>query len=298
MPIEKRPTHPLPPNFVPSGGKPYKVRTNDDLGSVARANGITETDLLIYNFNTVNTAEINWYLRHHVGCVAATHDRKNWMFSSNANPGIIYLPPKTGWKRPAFASESPGKLSALRTPVGSIKHSGIWFGLGGQTGGSLFVIGKDTVEACLYSWDDYESHFWMNIDGWRFGPGLGASVGAVLVIATGVDKPYDLDGFPKDGKDFQANMGGRWSDIAKAAKALKAVQKIGSGAKLIDKTISLAEWEKLRDTIWNLYKTGDIDTKKLDVNVFGIPGAGVGLELSAYYGWGLVAVHSVSLKSK
>ena len=291
MPIEKRPLHPLPPDFVPSGGTPYKVQTDDDLGSVARANGITEKDLVIYNFNTVNSAEINWYLRHHVGCIAATHDRKNWMFTSHAKPGIIYIPPKSGWKRPSFPSETPGKLAALPTPPGSIKHSGLWFGLGGQTGGTLFLVGKDTVEACLYSWDDYHNSFWMNIDGWRFGAGLGASIGGALVVATGVDQPKDLDGFPAGGFDFQASMGGKWGDLGKAAKDLNAVRKVASGAKLIDKTISLAEWEKLRDFIWDLYKADHINTHELGVDVFAIPGLGAGLELGVYYGFGSVSVH-------
>jgi hypothetical protein len=50
MPIERHPRNPLPPNYVPSGGTPYRVKTDDDLGSVAAAHGITYDDLVIYNF--------------------------------------------------------------------------------------------------------------------------------------------------------------------------------------------------------------------------------------------------------
>jgi hypothetical protein len=297
MPIERRPRIPLPPNYLPPGGTPYRVKTDDDLASVAKAHGITVEDLVIYNFKTVHSAEINWYLRQNVGCVKATHDRKNWMFTSDARPGIIYLPPKDGWKRPSFPSSTPGKLSSLPKPVDVKKRSGLWFGLGGQEGGTLAVVGKDTVEACVYSLESYHDRFWMNIDGWRFGLGLGASIGLAVVVATGVEHPTELKDFPVGGFDFQANLAGKWGDLAKAAKGLNAVRKFASGAKIVDKTISLAEWEKLRDLIWNLSKAAKIDSHKTDVNVMAIPGAGVGLEISGYYGFGSVFVHDITLRN-
>lgn len=294
MPIEKKPTHPLPPRYRPADGTAYQVKTGDSLQTVARGYGISEEDLENYNFKTVNPAEINWYLRRNVGCVQATHDQKNWMFTSAARPGIIYLPPKQ-WHRPSFPSSTPGVLSVLPHPVEQKKRSGIWFGLGGQEGGTLAIVGKDTVEACLYSLESYNNRFWMNIDGWRLGLGLGASIGAAIVVATGVDHPKELQDFPSGGFDFQLSMAGKWGDLAKAAKGLNAVRKIATGAKIIDKTISLAEWEKLRDLIWNGYKAMDIDARKLGVNVLAIPGAGVGLEISGYYGFGYVNVHSMTL---
>jgi hypothetical protein len=71
---------------------------------------------------------------------------------------------------------------------------------------------------------------------------------------------------------------------------------VASGAKLVDKTISVLEWEKLRDFIWNAYKATDIDRQKTGVNVLAIPGAGYGLEASAYYGYGTVLVHDITLQ--
>jgi hypothetical protein len=250
----------------------------------------------MYNFGTVNFAEINWYLRHHVGCTKTTHDRNNWVFTDEARPGVIYLPPPKNWKRPSFPSNTPGLLSRLPKIGVSKKRSGIWFGLGAQEGGTFFAVGKETVEACLYSAESYQDRLWLNVDSWRLGPGLGASVGAVIVVATGVDSPNDLNGFPMSGTDFQASLGGRWGDIAKLAKGLNSVRKIASGAKFIDKVLSAAEWEKLRDLIWNGYKATAIDSHKLGLNVMGIPGVGVGLELGVYYGFGSVIVQDYTLK--
>jgi hypothetical protein len=51
-----------------------------------------EGRLIWHNFRTDNPDEVNWYLRNYVGCNVATDDLNNWMFSSSARPGIIYVP--------------------------------------------------------------------------------------------------------------------------------------------------------------------------------------------------------------
>jgi len=111
MPVERRPPNPLPRNYVPAGGVPYRVKTNDDWYSLAGAHGISAYSLIHFNFATTDPPEVNWYLKNNVGCVKPTDDHSNWMFSSDASPGIIYLPPKRGWHRPTFPpGAEPGKL--------------------------------------------------------------------------------------------------------------------------------------------------------------------------------------------
>ena len=113
MGIEKAPTRPVPQNFRPEGGIPYRVKDADNWWSVARKVGVDVWDLIDYNFETRNPAEVNWYLRRNVGCKTTTFDGKNYKFQG-ASPGIIYLPPA-------------GKTTT--------KPSGIWFGIGGRGGG-------------------------------------------------------------------------------------------------------------------------------------------------------------------
>jgi hypothetical protein len=297
MPIEKRPQNPLPRNHKPAGGTPYKVKTNDDWYSVAKANGIAPLDLIYFNFHTRDPAEINYYLRMNVGCTKHTRDQKNWMFSSDASPGVIYLPPKAGWKRPPAPPPGPPIPGAEPPIAAKPERSGVWFGIGGQTGGHLAIVGKDTVEAVLYSMETHQDRFWLNVDGYRVGPGLGGSVGVVIVVATGGKHPNNFNGVKVTGVDFQANLGGKWGDLAKGLKGLNAVSKFAKAGKIIDKTISIAEWEKVRDLIWNAIKAGAINTKsdKPEVNVMAIPGAGIGLELSLFYGFGEVQVHGITL---
>jgi hypothetical protein len=243
-------------------------------------------------------AEINYYLRANVGCVKQTFDRKNYVFTSEATPGIIYLPPLTDWKRPPPPAVKP--VDPLpETPVPA-KRSGIWFGFGAQGGGHLAVVGKDTVEALLFSLESYQDRFFMNIDGYRVGPGLGGSIGVVFVVATGGRTPSVFQHLKVSGGDFQANMGGRWGDLAKGLKQLKMISKFANAGRYIDKAISVAEWEKIRDLIYNAIKAGSINGHSAtpEVNVMGIPGAGVGVEISLYYGWGEVQVHNQTASSE
>ena len=92
MPIEKRPTAPLPPTYVPPDSKPYRVKDGDSWVTVARANSMDPWDLIFANFKTQDPAEVNWYLRHSVGCTRCTRDMRNWVFTSSANPGLIHIP--------------------------------------------------------------------------------------------------------------------------------------------------------------------------------------------------------------
>ena len=93
MPLESKPAKIAP---VPSWGTPYRVRDGDDWLSVARKFRVNVQSLIKHNFNTLNTNEVNWYLRTRVGCVAPSLKGWNWRFSSRANPGIIYIPETPG----------------------------------------------------------------------------------------------------------------------------------------------------------------------------------------------------------
>jgi len=279
MPIERAPARPLPQNHQPPGGVPYRVGDNETWGSIAATAQIDVFALIEFNFQTRNPAEVNWYLRRNVGCVLPTADGKNWRFSAKAQPGIIYLPPS-----PVVAT--PGA-----------QPSGIWYGLGLKGGGHFFAIGKDTIEAWLVSYDRYEDNFFMNVDGWRVGPGLGGSVGVVLVVVTSLNKPQQLNGHMFGGADFEASLGGRWSSVAKAVDKLQPAMKVLKGAKRVTKgAIKAAEWEKTRDAVKAAAGALGMkfDAAEPQVNAIGVPGAGIGAEISLFYGWGEVLVHSVS----
>jgi len=84
-------------NYVPPNSEPCKVKGSDDWWKLAArpqvvAAGLNAMDLCFYNFQTRKAPEINWYLRNKVGCTKTTGDRKNYAFSDDASPGLVYLP--------------------------------------------------------------------------------------------------------------------------------------------------------------------------------------------------------------
>lgn len=89
--------NPVPVNYRPADSEPYRVTdldTKDGWRGIARKHNLDVNVLINFNFKTRNPDEVNWYLRRNVGCNLATDDRMNWMFSTSAHPGIIYLPLK------------------------------------------------------------------------------------------------------------------------------------------------------------------------------------------------------------
>ena len=73
--------------------KPGYKRYQESWETVARDFGIDVDWLIYFNFMTKKSDVVNWYLRHYVGCKKVSPSGNNWMFSNDARPGIIYIPP-------------------------------------------------------------------------------------------------------------------------------------------------------------------------------------------------------------
>jgi hypothetical protein len=70
----------------------HKVQSGETLASIAEDNGLTWQNLSYFNFGTDVPREVNRYLREIVGCTKRTRDGKNYMFTDDDDPGIIYVP--------------------------------------------------------------------------------------------------------------------------------------------------------------------------------------------------------------
>lgn len=84
----------VPKGYRPPNSDEYEVEDGDNWNRIAKRIGLDTWDLIYFNFKTRNPREVNWYLKHYVGCDTPTPDGKNWKFSSTANPGKIYIPRK------------------------------------------------------------------------------------------------------------------------------------------------------------------------------------------------------------
>ena len=88
----KEPKSPLPAGYRPAGGIARKVGDSDGWLNIAAGLGLDPWWLIQYNFETRDPAEVNWYLKHRVGCMKTTVNGRNFVFTSSAKPGIIYVP--------------------------------------------------------------------------------------------------------------------------------------------------------------------------------------------------------------
>lgn len=267
MPIERRPTNQVLKGHVPPHTTSYRVRDGDNWTKLARRYDMDPWDLIQLNFKTRNTAEVNWYLRTYVGCTKQTGDRKNWMFSADAEPGIVHVPMR--------AIEMPPMVIEGTAPS---KLRKVWAGLGKAHSGDLFVIGAHDLTGKIYNLGDEVpdiKNAWVNINGWKFGPGLGASVGAVFIIAHGYEKASEMYG-DSGGWDFDLAIGAKLGDFFKGVRGL---------GKAVD---SIQKYKKLRYLTENAIK--NIGITKPGVYTIPIPLAGVGLHAWGGFKFGGITV--------
>lgn len=75
----------------------HKVQTGESIDSLARGAGMTWQELSLFNWGTSVPDEINIHLRDEVGCTRKTADGFNYIFTSEDDPGIVWIP--RAWQR-------------------------------------------------------------------------------------------------------------------------------------------------------------------------------------------------------
>jgi hypothetical protein len=205
---------------VPQHGERHTVKSGESWWTLAelprlRAAHKSASDLCYFNFKTRVPREVNWYLKHKVGCGKVTPDGKNYMFSDDdrlnknaATPGIVYLPPV-------------GHMAPAITPDADELRLDIWVGMGLKAGTTVAVAGIETMEGWVVSLDP--PHRWMVLQAStnRLGAGWGASGGGCLIVVTGVNRPSQLNGFQDGAGDFSFALGEKWDAFVKGGGAAK-----------------------------------------------------------------------------
>lgn len=316
MPIEKTPSPTVSKNYVPPNSRPYKVKDGDSWESVAESQGMPAWNLIRFNYPYAKeTAEVNWYLRRYVGCVQATPDGKNWTFSSAATPGIIHLPTKR------VEMEDEEVISKLPKPAGpkakkyvTTPFDKLWFGLGLK--GSIMAVagGLMPMESVIFNSNYFDHCFGLFFAAYKYGLGLGASGGPVVVIISGMSDPKEIHNTDHDGGfDWQLSVGGKWDSLLRAGKVGK---KLAEGGKMLGELakskltgvwqalkqgklaggafskavqaaakLELDEWLKIHELMKFALKDiweAELNPSKPHVAVIDVPLAGGGTEISAY----------------
>lgn len=276
-------------DYVPPDSRPYKVTPEDNWWTLADRSdvtfsGMSANDLCFFNFKTRKPSEINWYLRHKVGCRKQTRDGNNYMFSAADNPGIVYLP-KQGHPPPV------GDVKKKKT-----QRLNSWVGVVGKGGTQFAIIGIETVAGLAVSLDDWTD--WMAVTASinRLGPGWGASGGAAVVYIIGVSSPSQLNGHQQmEDVDFNLALGmnlGKAVKTGSKAKELQplvdALRKIGATSPALlkrlvkDKPDTWAEFAKIGRQLNDTLGAGAATEPK--VFMVDIPLSGGGFELSLFKG--------------
>ncbi|RJP37886.1 MAG: LysM domain-containing protein [Phycisphaerales bacterium] len=81
----------------------HKVRTGETIASLAEGAGLTWQALAQFNWGTSVPDRINQHLRDDVGCTRKTVDGRNYVFTSDDEPGIVYIP--RPWSLPGLATD-------------------------------------------------------------------------------------------------------------------------------------------------------------------------------------------------
>jgi hypothetical protein len=115
----------LHPFVQPPNTFRYKVQTGNTWKTLAtRYNHYQWFDaghLIWLNFGLNGTEpfytdQVNWYLREYVGCRHSHDGGKNWAFTSDADPGYIFLPHRAYTDDPSVITGRPGTGGVVSAP--------------------------------------------------------------------------------------------------------------------------------------------------------------------------------------
>jgi hypothetical protein len=160
-----------------------------------------------------------------------------------------------------------------------------WAGYGIKTGGTLAIVGVEGIAGQLFNLGDRSSGSF-NMLSMRIGAGLGAGTGLCAVFAFNTPNLWSLNG--KKTKDLSLNfsIGGKWCDFFKFLTKTKYADLLVETTKQLSKTkqLNLKQAENARNIGSALYTNYDLHTASgSSMIAIDIPGAGIGLELSAHY---------------
>lgn len=279
-------------DYIPAGAVAVKPTPKDSWWTLAEYPGVKQAkmsalDLCEYNFKTRKPTEINWYMHAKLGCTRTTQDGKNYMFGTSDSPGIVYIPPLGTPPDPVPKPVLPG------VPV-PVPRSDVWMGIGVKAGMMGVVAGIETLGGAIMPLDDSRRYIGIAGQVFRLGLGVGVGAGVVILIATGVNNPSDLQDLETLEKDFNVSLGAKLGQMLKSTKLAKLKPFIEMLLKLGARTPGglKAALAAHPDKWVELYKNAQNLKSALGINpgdppsfmVIEIPGAGGGTELSVFYG--------------
>jgi hypothetical protein len=180
-----------------------------------------------------------------------------------------------------------------------------WFGVFFKVGGHLAVAGQESGTGVIASTADFSAKYGIAIETGRVGPGLGGSAGIAVGILTGFPSALAMKGKRSEGWDFGLALAENWgsylnlfNDGGKYAELAQLLHKLGPMMKMTDNAKQISsQIENLGGLadIYKVYQAGDsaiggagetaTQSDAQTINLFDIPTAGKGIELSLHKTW-------------
>lgn len=165
-----------------------------------------------------------------------------------------------------------------------------WFGVGVKVGGTLGMVGFETMEGYISNLGLPSHTHSFNMSYLRLGAGLGGGAGLCLIFVFNSINPKVLDQTNDSTWSINVSLGGKWSDVVKALNASKIFQlapKLVSGLTKATKF----DLDNIRNSVSYIWTTAELTQQtKNKVVAIDVPFAGVGAELSAQQLYGTIFV--------
>ena len=167
-------------------------------------------------------------------------------------------------------------------------HYQNWFGVGIKGGGTVGVVGFETMEGYVANLGYPRHQHELNLSSLRLGLGLGASVGMTAILVFNCGNIQNLNETQSEDWGINISYGEKWSDIVKALANLKFFATAAKLAKWTKATPS--DIDTIRNSMSYFWTTADMIQNKPQLVAIDIPGAGIGLEGSIHKLYGTIRI--------
>ena len=159
-----------------------------------------------------------------------------------------------------------------------------WYGVAGKVGSTVGILGIETIDGRMFNLANLNTQFNFGLTNMRVGLGFGGGGGVVAMMMFHISNPKLANGTVVTDWGVNLTVGEKWDSIIKGLKNAKFFSTaIRIGAKL--KNFNPSDIDDIKTGVSYIYNAYDIAKSdgKPQVLMFDVPGAGLGLEISANY---------------
>lgn len=200
---------------------------------------------------------------------------------------IVWKPKGARYLSAAIRSK---RLNKLRKETEIMDKYETWIGVGIKGGGTLFVVGLEYLSGTIRNLGMLTEHNDFQVLGPRFGLGLGGGAGVVACMVFHCLNINNLNDTDASDWSINASLGAKWDGIVKGLANYNFFATIGKVGTVLKATPS--DIDNLRNGMSYFYAFCDIASMNASPKLvtIDVPGAGVGMELSAHWTTGKIEI--------